>query len=268
MSESTSQLAGVPRTMLLTLRGRADEQKLANFLFQDERAVEWSQSLPWDNQLEAIYNSFSQTAWALRAYQFDQVVTRHITSCHHPLIIELGAGLSTRYYRIKQEQVHWIELDLPEVTDLRLQLDKETDQHQFISSSVMDFGWMDNLPPIPRENILFIAEGLLMYFEVNQVRQLVNQMRKRFPGATLTMDIVGKSSRKTGNRYAQIGAPFLWFSQGEQEVVEMGLSLVNVWSLFHLHPERWPLFLRGLSWIPYIRNGCLILETKVKPLEN
>ncbi|MEA5503569.1 class I SAM-dependent methyltransferase [Halotia wernerae UHCC 0503] len=266
MSQFKSQLAGVPRTMLLTLRGRADEQKQPNFLFQDERAVKWSQSLPWDDQLEALYNPFSQVAWALRAYQFDQVAIRHIASHHNPLIVELGAGLSTRYYRVKHEKLNWIELDLPEVTNFRHQLDSETDQHRFISSSVIDFGWMDALASKPPTSILFIAEGLLMYFEAQQVQQIVNQMRQRFPGATLVMDVVGKISKATGSKYAQLGAPFLWFPKDEREVAALGLSLVNVWPLFQLYPERWPLLLRWFSWVPFIRNSCLILETKIQPI--
>lgn len=268
MSQAKTQLAGVPRTMLLTLRGRADEQKQRNPLFQDLHAVEWSQSLPWDEQLEALYNPFSQVAWALRAHQFDQVAIRHIDNCENPLIVELGAGLSTRYYRVKQEKLHSIELDLPEVTNFRRELDRESDKHQFISSSVMDFAWMDAIPQKPPESILFISEGLLMYFEPQQVEELVNEMRRRFPGATWVMDVVGKNSQGTGSKYAQLEAPFLWFPQDEKEVAALGLSLVNVWPLFQLYPQRWPFLLRSLSWLPFIRNSCLILETKIQPIEN
>jgi len=267
MSQITLELSGVPRTMLMTLRGRADEQARATPLFQDELAVKWRKSLPWDDQLEAFYNQFAQIAWAIRAYQFDLVANKHVASVQNPLVVELGAGLSTRYHRVRQEQLHWIELDLPEVTNLRRQLDIETGRHQFISSSVMDFSWMDALPSRSPESILFIAEGLLMYFEANQVQQLINQMRQRFPGATLVMDVVGQLTKKTGNKLAQLGAPLQWYVKGEREVAQMGLSLVNVWSLYQLHPERWSFLLRSLSWIPYIRNGCLILETKLEPFE-
>jgi len=56
MTQSTPKLDGVPRTMLLTLKGRADEQYRLVPLFSDPLAVEWSKSLPRDEELEAIYN--------------------------------------------------------------------------------------------------------------------------------------------------------------------------------------------------------------------
>lgn len=265
MPQLTLELTGLSRTMLLTLRGRVEEQARPVPLFQDELAVEWLKFLPWDDQLERFYNQFSQIAWAVRAYQFDVVANKHISSVQNPLVVELGAGLSTRYHRVRQKQLHWIELDLPEVTNLRRQLDIETERHQFISSSVMDFGWMDALPSRPPESILFIAEGLLMYFEANQVQHLVNQMRQRFPRATLLMDLVGELSKPIANQMAQQGWSLQWYVKGEREAAEMGLLLVNVWSLYQLCPERWPFLLRSQSWIPDIRNGCLILETKLEP---
>jgi len=266
MSQSTVQLSGVPRTMILTLRGRADEHDRPNRLFQDEHAAAWIKSLPWDSELEKFYNPLAQVHWAVRAKQFDKVTERHIASYQSPMVVELGAGLSSRYYRVGKGRSTWIDLDLPVVTEIRQQLDTETSEHQFIRSSVMDFDWMDVLPKRDPESILFLAEGLLMYFDIDELQQLINQMRSNFPGATLVMDVVGNSAKKAGSKLAQLGSPMKWYAKDERDIEALGLSLVNAWSLYQLYPERWPLMLRLLSGIPYIRNGCLVVETKLKPL--
>ena len=265
----TPQLIGIPRTLLLTLRGRADEHQRSDALFQDDLAVKWSQSLPWDEDLQKLYSPITQATWGVRAYHFDRVAERHIASHASPLVVELGAGLSTRYYRLQQDNLHWIELDLPEVTTIRHQLDVETEKHQFQSASVMDFSWMDALPVRNPEEILFISEGLLMYFEATQVQQLVYQMRSRFPGATWVMDVVGKIAKKTGKPLEKLGAPLKWFVNNEREVEAMGLSLVNIWYPYRGYPpysQRWPLPLRLLAQLPYFRNGFLIIESKIEPL--
>ena len=184
MSKSTSRISGVPRTMLMTLRGRADEQAFSNPLFQDPLAVEWYKSLPGDEELETLYDSTSQKSLAVRAYHYDRIVLRHIASHSQPIVVELGAGLSTRYYRVGQGVHYWLDLNLPLVIELRRQLETETEQHRLISSSVMDFSWMNAVPDVEPENILFVAEGLLMYFEVTEVQQLIDQIRSRFPRAT------------------------------------------------------------------------------------
>ncbi|MGK7905408.1 MAG: class I SAM-dependent methyltransferase [Hormoscilla sp.] len=270
MSQITTKLTGVPRTMLLTLKTRADEQTCHCPLFQDPLAVEWQKLLPWDEQLEAMYNRYNplyQISWSTRAYHHDQITSGHIADHPHPVVVELGAGLSTRFHRIGQNVECWLDLDLPEVTNLRRQLDTETQQHQFISASVMDFDWMNIVPDVAPENILFIAEGLLTYLEANQVTQLVNQMRSRFPGATWVMDVTGnywKLYKKIGNK---IGAPFKWFVKSEADLTAMGLRIVNVDSLYQLYPERWPgqwrLLFKFLTQFPYFRNAYLIVETRL-----
>lgn len=265
-------LSGVPRTLLFTLRARADEQTHAAPLFSDPLAVQWSQSLPWDEELKAIYRSPLQIVFAVRAYHYDRLVSRHIASHPQAVVVELGAGLSTRYQRIGSNAYRWLDLDLPAVTDLRRQLDAETERHQFISKSVLDFSWLDAVPEVSSENILFLAEGLLMYLEPREVREIINRLRSRFPGATLLADVLGHIIAKGGRGAKQlerIGAPFKWSVTDEGDVAAMGLSIVSVSSLANLCQGRLPLLLdllsRSLSWLPLVRNSYLIVEAKVKP---
>jgi len=270
MPQITTKLIGVPRTMLFTLKTRAEEQARPCPLFQDPLAVEWQKLLPLDEELEAMYNRYNRVAqisWSTRAYHYDQITSHHIANHPHPVVVELGAGLSTRFHRIGQYVEYWLELDLPDVTNLRRQLDTETEQHQFISASVMDFDWMNNVPDVAQENILFIAEGLLMYLEENQVNQLVEQMRSQFPGATWVMDVTGNFWKLYQKMMAKIGTPLKWFVNNEEDLAAMGLQVVNADSFYQLYPQRWPwqwqLLWRFLTQFPYFRNFYLIVETKL-----
>ena len=266
MSIPTSKISGVPRTMLMTLRARADEQANPQPIIQDPLAVEWYQSLTWDEELDKLYNSTSQKSLAIRAYHYDNITLRHIANSSQPIIVELGSGLSTRYYRIGQQVDNWFDLDLPPVIELRNQLETETEKHQLIGCSVMDFSWMDSIPKVEPENILFIAEGLLMYFDVSEVEQLIEQMRFRFPGASLAMDVLNKIGQKLGKKraeqMAELEAPFKWFTK-EQEVATMGLSIINICRLYRDYRQHWSLLVKLLSWLTPLGNIYLILETKL-----
>ncbi|MBZ8182855.1 class I SAM-dependent methyltransferase [Oscillatoria salina] len=263
MSKSQWQLNGVPRTMILTTRARADEDRRTDGLFGDRQAREWSDRLPWDVELDSFYSSQTQTGWAIRADYFDRAVRQQIAASQQPLVIELGAGLSSRYYRLQQDNLFWINLDLPEVNHIRHQLDTETDNYKFIGASALESNWIDNLPYRKPEDITIVAEGLLMYFEPEAVAQLIAQMRARFPGATLIFDIVGVSYRRAAKKLEALGAPLHWFVGDLEEVTRMGVEIVSAQSLFQLHPERWGV-LRWLTWLPFIHNMTLILETKLK----
>ncbi len=202
--------------------------------------------------------------WAIRAYYHDRVASAHIASHRQPVVVELGAGMFTRFHRIGSKVYRWFDLDLPVVTDLRRQLDTQTEQHQLISSSVLDFSWMDAMPEVPPENFLFIAEGWLMYLPTSDVQRLICQMRSRFSGATLLMDVLGNIGQlglgKT--QFDRLGAPFKWYVEDEGEVAAMGLSPVKVASLPQLCPERWPFL---ITWRPPLRNSYLIVEAKIEP---
>ena len=271
VSPSESKLTGVPRTMLMTTRARVEEHQLSDGIFRDPVVAEWWQSLTWEPELDRFYSSLAQLSWAVRAHIFDQIAQRHLAAHDDAIVVELGAGLSTRYHRIGQSCCTWIELDLPEVTTLRQQLDTATEHHCFLSRSVMDFSWMDELPSCPSSSLLIMAEGLLMYFEVSQIQALVAQLNQRFPGATFVFDVVGGSPKsKNAKRLAQLNAPLKWFVKNEQDVKAMEVSLVQVRSLVQencRYPHRIGIY-RWIPWIsklPAIRNASLILETTLKP---
>ncbi|MBE9168785.1 class I SAM-dependent methyltransferase [Pleurocapsales cyanobacterium LEGE 06147] len=264
------QLTGVPRTMLLTTRSRVDEHQQQNRLFSDPTIFEWWQFLTWDEELDPLYNPIGQFAWANRAHIIDRLVQKHLQKYPDAIVVELGAGLSTRYYRVGKKCHHWFELDLPEIIDLRRQLDLESNHHSFISRSVLDFSWMAEIPATAPEKILFVAEGLLMYFQPEQVTQSIEQLSRRFAGATFVFDVVGGVTKgKAAKFLASIGAPLQWFVKNERDLTEMGLTLVEVRSLVQencRYPHRIGIY-RWIPWIsklPPLRNAALILETKIK----
>ena len=269
-----SQLTGVPRTMLMTTRSRVEEHQRSDGILSDPTAAQWWPSLPWDAELDKFFSPIAQLSWAIRAYLFDQIVQDHLAIYPDAQVIELGAGLSTRYHRIGQSCRRWVELDLPEITTLRRQLEPETEHHRFCSQSVMDFSWMDELDASSPDSLLIIAEGLLMYFDITQVQALIQQLRQRFPGAKLVLDVVGGATRGRGaKQLAQLGAPLKWFVRNEQDVAAMGVSLIQVRSLIHencQYPHRIG-FYRLVPWLsklPALRNASLILETVLSPIDN
>ncbi|MEM8828141.1 MAG: class I SAM-dependent methyltransferase [Cyanobacteria bacterium P01_G01_bin.19] len=271
--ELSIKLTGVPRTMLMTTRARVDEHQRSDRLFADPTVIEWWRSLSAGQDLTSfyddIYSPIAQLSWANRAYIIDRIVQKHLQKYPDAIVVELGAGLSTRYYRIGQNCRSWFDLDLPEITDLRRQLDKESDRHRILTYSALDFAWMEELPAVEPEKILFIAEGLLMYFEKSEVQALGDRLRAKFPEATLVCDIVGGITKGKTNKFLNsIGAPLKWFAKNEQDLPAMGLSLVEVKSLVRencRYPKRIGIF-RWIPWIAYlpaIRNSSLILELKI-----
>jgi O-methyltransferase involved in polyketide biosynthesis len=257
--------------MLLTTRARVEEHPRPDGLFRDPLAVEWWQSMQWDTELDRFYNPIAQLSWAHRAKLFDEITRQHLQAHPDAIVVELGAGFSTRFHRVGQACRCWIDLDLPEVTALKERLNAGSERHRLIAQSALEFSWLDQIPPVEPQQLLVIAEGLLMYFTPAQVLALVEQLRQRYPGATFAFDVVGGLSKgKTAKILAALGAPLQWFVKNERDVETMGLKLVQTTSLVQAnftYPQRIG-FYRWVPWLralPSVRNASLILTTHVLP---
>ena len=249
--------------MLFTLRPRADEHARSDGLFRDPQAATWFEQVTWPDDFEGIYDWKMQTGVAIRVKIVDEVTERFVTDCTAPLVVELGAGLSTRPARLGLSQKQWLAVDLPAAIAFRQQFALEEDSSEQIAGSVLEMAWLDQLPLVQGEEILFIAEGLLPFFERDQVAGLFERLRVRFPGATLVGDVMGEANRaNAGQRLEAIGAPAHWFVGSEQELTNLGLSLVNVWPLIAQHPHRWG---ELAQWAadPFLCNSSLIFEAKL-----
>lgn len=235
------QLSGVARTLVMTLRVRAEEHLRPDGLFRDEQAAAWYAQLPHYADLDEWYNAGFAVATAVRTALYDQLVTDFIHDHPAAVIVELGAGLSTRYYRITNaDDAYWVELDLPDAIAVRRQFDLETEKHRFIATSLLDFEWMDAIPTVSPENVLFLAEGVLFFVPESGVRQLIANMNRRFPGATFAFDVVRTFNRdRMQESFTRMDAPVQWAAESEDDVPAMGLQVLNTWYLLLEQPHRW-----------------------------
>ncbi|MEM9503894.1 MAG: class I SAM-dependent methyltransferase [Cyanobacteria bacterium P01_E01_bin.43] len=266
---TTTVFSGVPRTLLLTTRARVDEHYRLHSILHDPMIAEWWPVLTWDPVLDGLYQPLSQLGWALRAHIFDEIVQRHLAVQSQAVVVELGAGLSTRYYRVGQQSHYWLELDLPEVIHLRQQFEAESDRYRLLPRSVVDWSWLDEVPDGPPEQLLILAEGLLMYLEPDEVQTFITQLKQRFAGATLVFDAVGGLTRgQTAKQLADLEAPLKWFINHERDLTAMGLTVVEARSLIQemchyrdrIGVYRWVPWLSKLS---PLRNSSLLIESRV-----
>lgn len=127
---------------------------------------------------------------ALRTRKFDQYVQDFIDNNDMPVIVNLGCGLDTRFERVDNGKTEWFDLDFPEVIDLRKQFFTESDRYHLIASSVLNFDWIAEVLNDTRGRpFLFLAEGLLMYLDEQNVRELLLKLQSNFPGCELACEV-------------------------------------------------------------------------------
>lgn len=234
-----AKLTGTARTLVLTLRARAEEQQLGQPLLHDPWSADWYKFMPEYRDYEAWYNPAFQLATVVRSRLIDDAAINFIESHDSPLVVEIGAGFSTRYYRIGEARTKWVETDLEEAVVVRRKIDVEVDDHWFLPGNLEDLSWMDRLPEVEAENTLFIAEGMLMFTEPDYVDNFLNTLSDKFSGATALFDVVNPTYiERVNEEFQALGSPMLW-GVFPDDLSRYQLNVLNTAYLLLEYEERW-----------------------------
>lgn len=132
----------------------------------------------------------------LRASIIDGIVNDYISKNQQCTVINIACGFDTRYWRIDKRDCSYIELDLPEVIEQKKELFEDQIDYKMISSSVLDFSWIDEVTKEGNSNFILVMEGLLMYLQEEDVKKLLGEISRRFANSQLVTDAIHKKLSK------------------------------------------------------------------------
>jgi O-methyltransferase involved in polyketide biosynthesis len=175
-------LAGVSETLLIPLHYRAETSKAGDSAFKDAMAERFHDTIEYD--WSRFQSRLSQRpAVAARTNILDKHVSEFIARQPLGLIVNLGCGLDTRFHRLDNGGIVWIEMDLPEVIAFRRKLDEPPcARHLLLAGSILEERWVDEIDPYAGKPILLVAEGLFSYFTEEQHQFIFGYLARRFPG--------------------------------------------------------------------------------------
>ncbi|HEY9543713.1 class I SAM-dependent methyltransferase [Prevotella sp.] len=252
-----NQLSAIPETMLITLWAKATETENGGKLIHDEKAVEMIRKIDYDFS-KFKKAAMSQVGCCVRASLIDQETLEFLKNHPDAVVIQLGAGIDARYQRLGCPQVgHWYDLDLKEAIDLRKQYLGETEKNTYLSLSMFDYQWVDTVKASGKP-ILIIIEGVLMYFEPNDVKAFFMELCNRLDGATVLMDMLAymlvKQERKhDALKKMEKAAKFKWseLHTRDMEAWHTKLHLAKEYFMSDHEQGRFPLWARLMYKIPY-----------------
>jgi len=260
-AEAVINLSDIAATSLVTLYCRAVESQSSNPILKDQKAVEITQRLnpilaaSPDRLLRSLangkINKNLSVHIALRAQKYDEYTLEFLHRNPGAVIVNIGCGMDTRYYRIKNPTAIFYDLDMPEVIQIKRSFIEESLSYKMVASSVLDYGWMDQISQAGRSSVLFLCEGVFMYLDVEDVRGLVIELQNRFPGSEMICEVVNsrwlsKFWKPLIHRKMQSGAGLgksAVFRSGisqsrEMETWNRGIRFLDEWSYFDSnHPK-------------------------------
>jgi O-methyltransferase involved in polyketide biosynthesis len=228
-SPDIAELQGVLRTLLIPLAARAHAAKVFPVLDpQDQFAQAALEATGTEVQTSAAdLATLVNVLW--RTGRIKELGRAFFEQHPQSPGVNLGAGMAHHFQWLSTGQNSWLDVDLPEVIALRQSLlDDVSPRSQHQAADLTHPGWWKrlDLPPGPhRKPVLLVCEGVLMYFQPAQVRQIVREIADNAPAdSELLVDFMsplGMAHSLIPNACETPDAPFQWGVHNGQEIAEI-----------------------------------------------
>ena len=216
-------------TLLVPLYARAVDSLKKRPILKDPKALEMVQSIDWD--FRRFHQRWRLAAAILRTAMYDAWVEDFLDRHPEGTVVEIGAGLNTRFERLDNGTVHWFDLDLPDTVELRRKFFNDGVRRVTLAGSIVEPDWMDAVRTSPGP-YCFVAEAVFIYLTEQEVKAALAQIAANFPGASIAFDTTTPKGIAHGNEdlaNRNLEARFAWGCTEPREVErwKIGLRLVE-----------------------------------------
>ena len=188
------KLGVVEDTLFVPMLGRIYASEHCPQILYDKKALELKNKLPSDLIEQNKQNQYTLLASASRSANMDRFIQSFLERRPNGVIVQLGCGLETTYYRCDNRRTHWYAVDLPHVIDYRRELLPELERETYLAGDAFSEDWIRQVrTEVPDAPILVTAGGLFHYFEENKVISLL-----RMIGQSGNMEVVFDTVNKKG----------------------------------------------------------------------
>ncbi|HVO12227.1 MAG TPA: class I SAM-dependent methyltransferase [Vicinamibacteria bacterium] len=199
MGETAEALGSVQKTLLLPLWGRAVETRKSAPLLVDRTAASIVERLDYDfSRIAENTHPITRLAWIARSLHVDRTLRDFLALRPRATVVNLGCGLDTTFERVDNGQLRWIDLDLPDVIELRRRLIPTGPRQRAIAGSALDPAWIAEVRS--DEGLVLVAAGVLYYFEEPEARELLSRLAASCPAAEMVFDLCSRRGARIANR--------------------------------------------------------------------
>jgi O-methyltransferase involved in polyketide biosynthesis len=267
-ARAVPKLRGVAESCLFTLNARAHESRRRDALFRDPLAERIVQRLAFDTA-RFDQDWMTLTGVAIRTEILDHAARDFLARHADAVVVNLGAGLCTRYFRVGNPGIDWIDVDDAPVIELRQRLIPTPDRCHLVTASVVRDAWHPAIQRLAGDRpILFVAEGLLQYFESAVVRRLLTELADAFPDAEALVEIISPIAMAVSRwqpSLRAVGVRARWGLADARRLEDWSPRIRVVEAIsYDRHLPRWR-WLRHFRWVAPVRNLMQIVHLRFAP---
>lgn len=256
----------IPANLLQPLWLRSRESLVDNGLVYDPIAASACQRCQLAPECPSGDIDQKQLLHATLTQLCDQQVRGFLQTHPDGWIVNVGAGLDTRFYRVDNGRCHWIELDVTENLLWRQKLFHRSERYQHYCGSVSDLSWLDSLPVPEYAPILIVCEHALLDCQPEQVARFVRALGLNFVNASACLVLAGDKAasrlgRSMGSGHYQHG-----FSDAAHSILNClpWARSVRLYSPLDQHCGRWKIWQRIVSKLGGFKHRFTPIVTAVR----
>lgn len=122
----------------------------------------------------------------MRSAVFDSWLREQMQEDKDAIIIHIGCGMDSRIERVGTMQHEWYDVDFPDVIAERKKYYQESVEYHMVESDARKNDWIRTLPT--NKNAIIVMEGVSMYFKLDELRQLMKDLKSNFNQVAILMD--------------------------------------------------------------------------------
>lgn len=179
----------------------------------------------------------------------DQQVSAFIKRNPDGWIINVGAGLDTRFYRVDNGRCHWLELDVTENLLWRQKLFHNSERYHHVCGSVSDLSWLESLPIPDKTPVMIVCEHALLDCNEREVAKFVQALGCHFDSARACVVLAGDLSASKLGQKMGAGHYAHGYSNPNQAILNYlpWARRVKTYSPLERDCGRWKLWQRWLT---------------------
>jgi len=247
------ELTGVAETALWNLYQRVSAVRGGHL--DDPRAVEVLGRLDYPfERFDLPYGGFAARLHAQRVRTMDAALRRVLAVVPDATFVALGEGFETQLWRVDNGQLRWLTVDLPEVAAVRHTVLPDSPRNRTLAGNAGDVEWTNHVDL--ERPVIITAQGLLPYFNRDEVHRLLTAWAQQLPGAWLLFDAVTPNLQavRQGNSLPDEYQPPEWNWTVDTDELNQLRELPGLGSLHDVPQAGGDWLLSLLRWAPGLKS--------------
>lgn len=171
-------------------------------------------------------------------------------------VLNVGARLDTRFYRLDNGTCHWVELDTSENLVWRQRLFHKNERYRLVCGSVKDTSWLEELAIPPSAPVLIVCEQAMLDCTVDEIAGFTQSLGCYFSNAQACFVVAGdRASSVLGKKMGSVNYRHGLNNPGEKFLQWLPwIQWVNSYSPLDEDCGRWKLWQKVVAKLPLLKN--------------